>query len=357
MKRILTTIQKRANKILLLAVLAGAMASCDSVLDYNEGDCSIKYLVKFKYDMEKVDAFAQEVRTVTLYAFDENGNMVYYKTDQGEMLADGNYSMSLDFDPGEYHLIAWAGLDDQSFAVPVLYPQTSQITELKVKTLREEAVPTRSEDEKDKYIVEKELSSLWHGEVKKSALTRNSRERITEVSLVKNTNNIRIVVAQVNQHPDQPVTRALKKENLKYTIYDENGYMNYDNSLLPDNMLTYKPFATEQEYITSRAFTQDTDSEYPAAIAELSVGRLMKDKKPELNITNTETGEQLIKNLDMIKYLNMLKQEHYKDMELQEYLDREDRYSMIFFVDENLTLIKSVIQINGWVIQLNDFEL
>ena len=85
MKRILTTIQKRVNKILLLAVLAGAMASCDSVLDYNEGDCSIKYLVKFKYDynMEKVDAFAQEVRTVTLYAFDDNGNMVYYKTDQG----------------------------------------------------------------------------------------------------------------------------------------------------------------------------------------------------------------------------------------------------------------------------------
>jgi len=133
--------------------------------------------------------------------------------------------------------------------------------------------------------------------------------------------------------------------------------MNYDNSLLPDNMLTYKPFATEQEFITSRAFTQDTDSEYPAAIAELSVGRLMEDKKPELNITNTETGEQVIKNLDLIKYLNMLKQEHYKDMDLQEYLDREDRYSMIFFVDENLTLIRSVIQINGWIIQLNDFEL
>ena len=216
MKRILTTIQKEANKILLLTVLAGAMASCDSVLDYNEGDCSIEYLVKFKYDynMEKVDAFAQEVRAVTLYAFDDNGNMVYFKTDQGEILADGNYAMKLDIEPGEYHLIAWAGLDNQSFAVPVLYPQTSQITELKVKTLREEFVPTRSEDEKDKYIVEKELSSFWHGEVKKSAFTRSGRERITEVSLVKNTNNIRIVVAQVNQHPDQPVTRVLKKEKL-----------------------------------------------------------------------------------------------------------------------------------------------
>mgnify|MGYP000485405784 CR=1 FL=1 len=136
---------------------------CDSVLDYNEGDCSIEYLVKFKYDynMEKVDAFAQEVRAVTLYAFDDNGNMVYFKTDQGEILADGNYAMKLDIEPGEYHLIAWAGLDNQSFAVPVLYPQTSQITELKVKTLREEFVPTRSEDEKDKYIVEK--NSLHYG--------------------------------------------------------------------------------------------------------------------------------------------------------------------------------------------------
>ena len=76
--------------------------------------------------------------------------MVYFKTDQGEIQADGNYAMKLDIEPGEYHLIAWAGLDNQSFAVPVLYPQTSQITELKVKTLREEFVPTRSEDEKDK---------------------------------------------------------------------------------------------------------------------------------------------------------------------------------------------------------------
>ena len=46
MKRILTTIQKEANKILLLTVLAGAMASCDSILDFEEGDCSIEYRVK-----------------------------------------------------------------------------------------------------------------------------------------------------------------------------------------------------------------------------------------------------------------------------------------------------------------------
>lgn len=36
MKQILTTIQEKANKILLLAILAGAITSCDSVLNYNE---------------------------------------------------------------------------------------------------------------------------------------------------------------------------------------------------------------------------------------------------------------------------------------------------------------------------------
>ena len=44
-------------------------------------------------------------------------------------------------------------------------------------------------------------------------------------------------------------------------------------------------------------------------------------------------------------------------MPLQEYLDREDNYSMLVFVDENLTLINTVVEINDWVIQLNDFDL
>lgn len=42
---------------------------------------------------------------------------------------------------------------------------------------------------------------------------------------------------------------------------------------------------------------------------------------------------------------------------LQEYLDREDKYELVIFVDEKLALIKTVIQVNDWIIQLNDIEL
>ena len=67
MQRLLTTRQEKANNILLFTILAGAITSCDSILDYNE-NCDIEYCVKFKYDynMEEKDVFAEQVRTVTL---------------------------------------------------------------------------------------------------------------------------------------------------------------------------------------------------------------------------------------------------------------------------------------------------
>ena len=44
-------------------------------------------------------------------------------------------------------------------------------------------------------------------------------------------------------------------------------------------------------------------------------------------------------------------------MPLSEYLDREDSFGMIFFVDGNLRMIKTVIQINDWIVQINNFDL
>lgn len=369
MKRIFTNIQKEVSKLMLLIVLAGAIASCDSVLDFEDGDCDIKYRVKFKYDynMEKVDAFAQNVKSVTLYAFDDDGNFVYQKTDQGEPLADGSYAMDVNIDPQKYHLVTWAGLDNESFAVPVMTKQ-SEITDLTVLTLRDPATRA-AEGEEDQYIVKKNLSPLWHGEAIKGksvlyttpASGNSVREEVTTIGLMKNTNNIRIVVAQVNQHPEKeiPVTRAIKDDMFTYAIYDDNGKMNYDNSLMEDNLLTYQPFVTETDRVTTRAFSDEDEAAntYPAAVAEISVARLVETQNPKLKIYNKKSQTELLPDGALIRYLGLLKEQNFIDMPLQEYLDRQDSYGMVFFVDENLTLINTVIQINDWVINLNDFDL
>ena len=67
----------------LLAILAWSFVavSCDNILAEEEEDCSIHYRVKFKYDynMKYADAFANEVNSVTLYAFDDDGKLVFQK--------------------------------------------------------------------------------------------------------------------------------------------------------------------------------------------------------------------------------------------------------------------------------------
>lgn len=75
------------------------------------------------------------------------------------------------------------------------------------------------------------------------------------MSLVKNTNTIHIVVAQVNQSGG-PITKALTEKTFECAIYDDNGYMNYDNSLLEDNLLTYKPYNIQSEMVTTMLLAQ-----------------------------------------------------------------------------------------------------
>ena len=66
--------------------------ACDGLIYDGEGDCSVSYRVKFRYDynMKFADAFAREVNTVTLYLLDAEGRVVWQRTEQGEALsADG----------------------------------------------------------------------------------------------------------------------------------------------------------------------------------------------------------------------------------------------------------------------------
>ncbi len=84
--------------------------------------------------------------------------------------------------------------------------------------------------------------------------------------------------------------------------------MNYDNSLLDDKLLTYKPIAISEEVVKSRAFSAGNEEAkaYNAVVSELNVGRLMEDKTPQLLIRNTVTNETLFKCDNLIDYLELL---------------------------------------------------
>ena len=326
MKTVKTFARQFSFGLMMAVTLGSAVVSCDSILGEEEVDCSVEYRVKFKYDynMKYADAFSREVGTVTLYAFDDNGKLVYQKTEEGDVLGEEGYTMKVDLEPGDYHLVTWAGLNDEaSFSVPLVTAGESSLDELQCRMDR---LYSRAAD--GTAVVNSKLS----------------------VPLVKNTNTIRIILQQMDG-----VTVEVDK--FEFTITDDNGLMNYDNKLLEDETLTYYPYYRMQggTDMGIRADGDAEDSNISVAIAQITVGRLVVENNPRLTITNKETGEPVL-SIPLVKYLLLTEAEGH-EMTNQEYLDRQDEYNMTFFLDESMKWINTSIIINDWVVRFNELDM
>ena len=97
MKTVKTFARQLSFSLMMAMTLGSAIVSCGSILDEEDVDCSVEYRVKFKYDynMKYADAFSREVGTVTLYAFDDNGKLVYQKTEEGDVDCIGIFDVDV----------------------------------------------------------------------------------------------------------------------------------------------------------------------------------------------------------------------------------------------------------------------
>ena len=321
--------------LMLLSVLF-VMTACDGIYE-DEGDCSVHYHVKFRYDMNMkfADAFAHEVNSVTLYVLDEQNNVVWQGSEQGETLAQEGYAMEVDVAPGSYSLLAWCGLaGGNSFAVPVSSRKEDLICSLK----REHKLDGTA-------YVKEDLNRLYHGYLEKQTFSSEEGTHTFVVPLVKNTNNIRVVLQHLSGEP-------VDKDKFTFSITDENGVMNWDNKLLSDEPVTYYAWHTDSGTAGIDDVDSRTVSSFSAAIAELTTARLVKEKAPRLKVTN-DKGETVF-SITLIDYALLVKGEYNRRMDDQEYLDRQDEYNMVFFLDEGDRWMDAYIYINSWKVVLQE---
>ena len=350
------------NRITAVAVaFAGLVAttSCNGLIYDDEGDCAPYYKVRFVYDMNMkfADAFPREVKDVTLYVVDDrSGRVVMKKHESGQAQKQDGYMMDVDVAPGDYTLIAWCGEGHRtSFGVN----DSDVHTELRCNLLQRDA-PSQGPWGTDGSHVRKPLDNLYHGKLVKQNFPSSQGTHVYTVPLVKNTNDIHIVLQHLSGEP-------VDKDAFTFTITDENGLMDWDNSLLADEPLTYFAWHTDagiagievpdysgadDDPIVARELVQVS-----AAVAELSVGRLMENHRRTafVNIYNDE-NERIV-HLPFIDYCIMVKGKHKEKMSDQEYLDRQDDYSMVFFLDEDDRWVKSHIFINSWKIVFQNIEV
>jgi hypothetical protein len=354
-------IQQRALRLMIAAVMAcGLFSSCDSVIYDYEGDCDVKVLAKFRYDlnMKWADAFPSEVTSVHLYAFDKNDRLVWHGTENGEALREDDYAMTLDLPAGDYHLLAWCGLDTPESAT-----RHFTVPDVTVGTTTSEELICRMERARDAAgaYSDRRLLPLFHGVRDISIpVTDDGGTYCFTVPLTKNTNHVRVILQHLNGNP-------VDAKQFTFTIEEENGLMAHDNTLLSDEKITYRPYHTGSGTASlgiddypqpgeKAAGPRATIESISVAIADLSIARLVEGRKTYLTIRTADADNRLVARIPLTDYALLLKDGYEREMTDQEYLDREDEYNLTFFLDEDDYWMSTSIIINSWKLVFNNMD-
>ena len=304
--------------LLLLLVLF----SCTSI-DETLPECRLYVRFRYDYNMEFSDAFASQVNRVDVFVFDKDGTFVIKKSEQGETLG-GSYRMPLPLPAGEYRIAAWAGMSDD-FEMPEPVAGKTTLEELTVRMKREESL-----------VHNKALNPLWYGGVQAVSFT-GRQEQTETVSLIKDTNKFRFILQKSGPGEELDINDCL------FEIRADNGYYDWNNDLLDDDMISYRPYHLEK--------VEDV-----GIVVEMNTMRLLEHKKVYLTLTRKSDGKELMK-IDLIPYLLLTKMEGH-NIPAQEYLDRQSEYAIVFFYNpELLNFLSTKIVINGWTIWLKGEDL
>lgn len=321
------------------AFMAGAslFTSCESI--YEDLDpCPQGLRLRFVYDynMEFANAFPSQVECLTVLFYDSNGNYVTTRTNSSSDLADENWRMTIDLEPKEYHIIAYGGLDcDKSSFHFLADPASISYTDIKV-ALNSAALSSPAGTN---------LHPLFYGSLDTEVKTTDTDYREATVKMMKDTNNLRVVLQQADGEP-------LDNEMFDFKVTDNNTLFAYDNDIIPQAMVEYLPWTRGN---ASPGELPDGEISQ-VCFAEMSFPRLVTGNVPRLVVSRRSDNVTVI-DIPLINYLLLLKSEQFAKMGEQEYLDRESRWNMIFFLDRNLAWIKTRIVINDWVVRLNDADL
>ena len=305
--------------LLLLLVLF----SCTSI-DETLSECQLYVSFRYDYNMEFTDAFATQVNRVDVFVFDKDGTFIMKKSEQGKTLGSGSYRMQLQLPIGEYRIATWAGMSD-AFEMPELVAGKSTLKDLTVKMKREESL-----------IHNKVLEPLWYGGIQTVNFT-GKQEQTETVRLIKVTNKFRFILQKSGPGEELDMNDCL------FEIRADNGYYDWNNDLLDDDMISYQPYHLEK--------VEDV-----GIVAEMNTMRLLEHKKVYLTLTRKSDSKELMK-VDLIPYLLLTKMEGH-NIPAQEYLDRQSEYAIVFFYNpELLNFLSTKIMINGWTIWLKGEDL
>ena len=324
----------KAFGVLAATILALSMtASC---IKDDRSDCFLSVRFRYAYNVKEADAFPAEVREIELYIFDAEGKFVERFQDRSSGFSE-DYRMRIpSLEAGSYTFVALGRnrpVDDFSkeFEFSGVDSDGAGLSDLLMHLNNKGGVCDR------------EIAALYDGTCEVSL--KDGAQQVT-VEMKKLTNKFRIIIM-----PYDGV--GLSAEEFDISIESNATRMDYKGDPYEDYSLKYLPYMQETLYSIAGL---DGGEVSGAVVADLNTSRLMYTYKPTLVIRRIGDGGEVLRvNLSWILSLQGIA-EHRSEWSNQEYLDRQDYYSLTFFLDGGL-FMKSRIIINGWILSLSDVTL
>lgn len=286
-----------------------------------EGSATTTYNVAFRYtDPHGIDVFSSQVTSISLFVYDKEGNLVTALTESGETLKRENYTMSINIAQGIYDLVAWCGLEDGNSFIINDGKIPTILSDANCRLIRETAPDGSATSSKS-------LQPLYHAMLSDVEFSTLSETPVT-MHLVKDTNTISVALTNL-------FGKQVNPEDFTITIHDNNGYLAYDNHLLDDAMITYKPWMQSLDNNSS-------------LVAYFDLSRLTADHDTRLTIHATGKDAPIL-SVSLTQLLVYIKDATNSQMPYQQYLDNNDKFEFTFFIDDNNEWNKNAgIYINGW---------
>lgn len=334
--RIGRRIPASALLLCMVTVLSGCTLVTDEPVSCPEG---LNIDFTYTYNLQKGEAFPSQVKSVYVWAFDKSGACVWHGEETGEALEKPGFFIATPLGEGTYDFVVWGGLNGNAdFSLATYKPASKKDLEIKLNMKQDGG----------EYVSASHLPGLFHGKVENIIYKPDPRKPSVQtltIPLVKDTNDIVVMLVNENGNP-------LDVDNFTVRFNYADSYLAWDNAVMANSpLVTYQPWSFLYGETSGPAGSKNGDETRRSTIMyELSTSRLMAGGNAYLDVYRNDDDKRII-HLPLIEYFVLEKGNRYKEYTDQEYLDRRDDYSAVFFLDSNNDWnLAAGIYINGWAV-------
>ena len=357
------------NLCKLACISAMALTGLSSCIMDDVASCpaSPKRQLSFEYTYNSLnsDAFKSEVKYINVYMFDKDGKFIDNRMEQADSF-ELHHTMDIsDLESGKYTFVCLAR-DEQT---PNLTINTDSITEFNFSTLTagKDTYEDLTERMGNGTALENstDFAALYTAN-KMNVTIDEEKSDTTMMSLMKCTKKYRIILV-----PYGGTQKDFNLNNFEVRIDGSAAYLNYAGDKVSDDPIAYTPYDSEDKSLqtgsteiegveasqaliydisSSRMFQRQSDTK-----TRNSEGQIINDKR--ITITDKRSGKVIFDHSlpwFLGLYNNSTRATSYTD---QEYLDRNDYYPLVFYVQEPTSNLAAQVAIHSWRLVLQDTNL